>query len=156
MPGFSFQETMRGTWSPIGQPHLIRPIQFECAAAAQGVRSYLKDGYMSLTGNIRVEGIAGHVPCRGSLEVLLPLQRQLKYSISFIGDDGESYRFVGEKYVQYRNLLRTMTHLSGQLLDRMGQPIGNTELTFDLRDLPGMVFSYLRSLRAGRPLESNS
>jgi hypothetical protein len=152
MPGFSFQETMRGTWHPIGQPQKNRPIQFDCVAAAQSIRGYLKDGFMTLTGHIRVEGIAGHAPCKGSLEVLLPVQRLLKYDIGFVGDDGEPYRFVGEKHVLYRDLLETMTHLSGQLLDPTGQPIGNAGLTFDLRDLPAMIFSYLRSLRAGRPL----
>jgi hypothetical protein len=152
MSGFSFQETMRGTWHPIGQPQQQRPIQFECVAAVNHTRSYLQDGYMSLQGKIRVEGIAGHADCRGSLEVLLPVKRQLRYDLAFKGDDERLYRFLGEKHVRYANVLYTMTHLSGQILDTTGQPIGNASLTFDLRDLPGMVKSYLQSLRAGRPL----
>jgi hypothetical protein len=152
MPGFSFQETMRGTWHPTGQPHVQRPIQFECVAAVNHIRSYLQDGYMSLQGKIRAEGLAGHVECRGSLEILLPLKRLLRYELAFRGDDGSLYRFLGEKHVRYTNPLYTMTHLSGQLVDTTGQPIGLASLTFDLRDLPGMIKSYLQSLRAGHPL----
>ena len=152
MSGFSFQETMRGTWHPTGQPQRQRPIQFECVAAVNHTRSYLQDGYMSLQGKMRAEGLAGHADCRGSLTILLPLKRQLRYDLAFRGDDGSLYRFIGEKHVRYTNPLRTMTHLSGQLLDATGQPIGLAALTFDLRDLPGMVKSYLQSLRAGHPL----
>jgi hypothetical protein len=152
MSGFSFQETMRGTWHPTSQPQLQRPIQFECVAAAINTRNYLQDGYMSLQGKIRVEGLAGYASCRGSLEVLLPLKRQLRYDIAFRGDDGSTYRFLGEKHVRYAHALYTMTHLSGQLLDATGQPIGSASLTFELRDLPSMVKSYLQSIRAGRPL----
>lgn len=147
MASFSFDEAMRGVWWPSDQPSFRRPAQFRCLAIAKDAARYLRDGRLRLEGQVRIEGLAGLAPCQGSLDILLPWRRLLKYDISFVGDDGRPYRFLGEKRVRYLDFTRTMTELSARLVDAQGSEIGGAELSFDLRTLPAMLWSFLQSLR---------
>lgn len=156
MRGFSFQEKMSGTWRPVGRPDFSRPAQFDCVATAPDIARYLRDGFMHLTGQIRIEGLAGLAPCEGFLKTLLPLTRRLQYEITFQGDDKKTYRLRGEKKVRYLQMTRTMTFLPAQILTEDGQVIGEATLFFDLRNLPALVRSFFRSLVSGSGKSSHA
>jgi hypothetical protein len=149
---FGFVEQMSGTWRRRSQPALLLPARFECAAVAD-LRRYARDGHMALSGHIRFEGLAGYAACQGALDIQ-PLRRRLRYELAFLGDDGRRYTLRGEKRLRYRDLLRAMTYLPAEIRDEAGAAIGDAELRFDLRDLPGMLRSMGRTLLEGeRALE---
>lgn len=141
-----FTETMRGTWSP-GDGSGRRVLWFRLDADATNALGYLKTGGMQLDGRLFAEGLASDVATRGSLQVQ-PLKRRIAYRLEFTGDDGQVYRFVGDKQLSVLRLLSSMTTLPGDITDAHGTRVGTALVRFDARrDL----LPFLRTLRAAEP-----
>jgi hypothetical protein len=141
---YGFTETMRGTWTPLDGSGR-KTMWFSAEADASDAGSYLRDGTLTLVGRMHAEGLAENVPAQGKLE-MLPLRGRIGYDLSFRGDDGERYRFVGHKSPSLFRLRKTMTTLPGQVLAADGRVVGKAMLYFDLkRDLLPFLATFRRA-----------
>jgi len=132
LPLYGFTETMRGTWTPEDGSGR-RTMWFRAEADASDAIAYVKSGRVELGGKLHAEGLAEEVPTRGHMEVQ-PLSRRIGYELEFRGDDGERYRFVGQKTLRFSRILKTMTLLPGEVLGADGRRIGTARLHFDLKN----------------------
>ncbi len=140
-----FSETMSGTWTPVDGSGR-RVLSFSVDADATSAFHYLKDGAMQLVGTMRAEGLAAMAPAEGRLEVQL-LRRRIAYNLEFKGDDGNLYRFDGEKHLSVFRPVKGATTLPGEITDRHGAVVGRALVRFNLRrDL----VSFVRTFRAAR------
>ena len=140
-----FSETMSGTWTPVDGSGR-RVLSFSVDADATSAFNYLKDGAMQLVGTMRAEGLTDLAPAEGRLEVQ-PLRRRIAYNLEFKGDDGNLYRFDGEKHLSVFRPLKSVTTLPGEITDRHGALVGRALVRFDIRrDLLG----FLRTFRPAR------
>lgn len=140
LPGFGFEETMAGTLTLLedSQP---RRILFCLHAEAPRGAEYLRDGRTQVSGVISIESMTEATPMKGSLWIL-PLQRVIRYDLSFADSEGKPLRFVGQKDVRLTDLRRTMTVLPGRLLDGEEHELGRGEVRFSLSDLPSFLSSF--------------
>lgn len=150
MVGFKFAETMAGTLhrgDGAGKSPSEVPFSFRIDARCRTLTRYLQGAPMEIAGSVSIPGIAAERPLSGTLDIGLPLRRELVYAFSFVGDDGATYRFYGRKDVRYTNLLVTMTTLRGELF-RNGETVGNATIYFDLKDLPSFLASWRPTFRS--------
>jgi len=123
---------------------------FRAEADATSALDYARRGTLKLSGKMHAEGLADEVPTAGHMEVQ-PLSRRIGYELEFRGDDGQLYRFVGEKTLRLTRLVFSMTTLPGDVLASDGRRVGTARLHFDLRNdiLPFLTtFRRARSERA--------
>jgi hypothetical protein len=139
LPGFHFRETMAGTWTRDG---VARPIQFSLEARAQSTLQYLRDRKARLHGEVTVEGLARACPLDGEITIDPLLGRLIRYEFAFAGDDGQRYRFVGQKDISVRDLAGSFTTLPAQILAPDGTLFATALLYFDRRDLPRFLSSW--------------
>jgi hypothetical protein len=149
LPLFGFTETMRGTWSPLDGSGR-KTMWFEAQADATSALEYLKSGRLELSGKMHCESLADDVETTGYMEVQ-PLARRIGYVLDFRGDDGQRYRFEGQKTLSARRILRTMTRLPGDVLGPDGKRVGTALLYFDLEhDLLPFLATFRRARSARR------
>ncbi len=138
--GFKFDETMSGTYAPIGAPESAKPFAFSVRAHTESAARTLKTGTTYLQGTVRADGLAHSSAAEGTLVFS---RRRLRYELEFSGDDGERYRFEGEKRLRFPNLIRSMTLLQGDIVNGAGGVVASAELEFDVRgDLLAFVASW--------------
>jgi hypothetical protein len=140
LPGFHFHETMAGSWT--GEDGVERPMRFTAEARAQSTLQYLRDRKVRLRGDVTVDGLAIGKALDGEMTMDPIVGRIIRYEFAFVGDDGQRYRFVGQKDVTARDLVGSMTKLPGQLLALDGKRIGTVQLEFNRRDLPSFLGSW--------------
>ena len=97
---------------------------------------------LDVEGEITAEGLATRQPLRGTLALDVPATGMLPYDFSFQGDDGERYRFVGQKRVRALALVDTMTRLPARVVAEDGREIAVAEVFFDLAELPGFLWGW--------------
>jgi len=141
MAGFSFDETMSGTWTRAGSTD-EHAISFTVRAQAHSWLRHLRDRKARLEGTMTVEGLAAGVPTSGELTMDPVWKRIIRYDLSFKGDDGRRYRLLGQKDVAFTDLVATMTTLPAALTDDTGAQVGQALLHFDKKDLPGFLASF--------------
>ncbi|MBK7585623.1 MAG: hypothetical protein IPI67_36240 [Myxococcales bacterium] len=142
---YGFTETMRGTWTPLDGSGR-KTMWFRAEADATDAVEYLRHGVLELTGKMHAEGLADEMPATGRLEIQ-PLSRRIGYDLTFCGDDGQRYRFVGEKTLSLTRIFRAMSTLPGQVLAADGQLVGTALLYFDLKQ---DLLPFLGTFRRGR------
>lgn len=147
MRGFSFRETMAGSFRTVEEPDVERPISFTISARAGSFRRFLRSMEVEIEGEVDAEGLADHRHLRGTLGLDVVRTGKLPYAFDFEGNDGEAYRFVGEKDVDVRDLSTTMTTLPGEIRDASGGVVANALLRFDMRN---DLVKFIRSWRLGR------
>ncbi|HVV83214.1 MAG TPA: hypothetical protein VHE35_09040 [Kofleriaceae bacterium] len=144
MAGFTFAETMSGTWTPAEDISIARPFRFTVRVHSGPLADFRKDQVADMEGEVEAEGLAAGAPLVGTM-VLRPLfGRMIRYEFEFDGDDGQRYRFAGQKDIRWLDPLRTWTELPGELTDETGHVIGTAHTRFHLRK-DGL--SFLRSWR---------
>jgi hypothetical protein len=142
--GFSFEETMSGTYHLLASPLVERTIAFSIGARVKGIRQFLKDKNARIEGDVDIEGFADKRPLTGTLGLKLLDERRLVYDFMFRANDGHDYRFHGQKDVTVVGLHDTMTTLPASLYDTTGREIGRAVLRFDMQR---HLRSFLRSWR---------
>jgi hypothetical protein len=142
--GFSFEETMSGSYHLLSSQLDERAISFTLGARVAGIRKFAKDRLARVEGEVYVEKFAEHRPFEGTLALRLLDERRLTYDFTFRGNDGHEYRFHGQKDVTLLSLLETMTTLPASIYDGSGAEIARAVLRFDTR---GTLGSFLRSWR---------
>lgn len=141
--GFSFRETMSGSYRLVSAPDHERAMSFTISARAYDLARYLRDRTVAIQGEVDLEGFADHRPMRGTMLLDPLLGRRVRYVFDFQSNDGRPCTFDGEKNVELLRFLDTMTTLPGELRDSAGRTIGTAKLRFDARsDLPKFLRSW--------------
>lgn len=133
LPGFHFRETMSGTFERDGA---TRPMRFTVTARAGSLLAHLRDRKARLDGEVTMEGFATARPLEGEITIDPLLGRLIRYEFTFAADDGQRYRFVGQKDVTLRDPVGSMTTLPAQILALDGKRVATAQLAFDKKDLP--------------------
>ncbi len=140
LPGFHFRETMAGTWQ--GDDGVTRPMRFTATARAESMLQYLRDRKARLDGEVTMDGFATARALEGEITIDPLLGRLIRYEFGFAGDDGQRYRFVGQKDVSIKDPVGSMTTLPGQVLALDGKRVATTALSFDTKDLPKFLSTW--------------
>lgn len=132
-PGFSFKETMSGTYWRLDTPAVERALSFTITARAKDVRRFAKDRLWNISGTVEAEGLATRQELEGTLGFRLLDQRRLPYRFTFVGDDGKGYELSGQKEWSGLAPVESMTLLPASLYDADGEEIARATLRFDVR-----------------------
>src|SRR5262249_55683219 len=97
VPGFHFRETMSGTYER--DDGVARAMRFTVTARAESMLGYLRDRKARLDGEVTMEGFATAKPLDGEITIDPLLGKLIRYEFAFAADDGQRYRFVGQKDV---------------------------------------------------------
>jgi hypothetical protein len=136
LPGFHFRETMSGTYRRDG---VERPMHFTVTARAGSLLSHLRDRKARLEGEVTMDGFASSRPLDGEITIDPLLGKLIRYEFGFQADDGQRYRFIGQKDVTLKDVVGSMTTLPGQVLALDGKQVATALLTFDKKDLPSFL-----------------
>lgn len=139
VPGFHFRETMSGSYQRDG---VERPMHFTATARAGSLLAHLRDRKARLEGEVTLEGLASARPLEGEVTIDPLFGRLIRYEFTFSGDDGQRYRFVGQKDVTLRDPVGSMTFLPAEILSVDGTRVATAQLRFDTRDLPRFLGSW--------------
>ena len=142
-PGFSFRETMSGSYWRLETPTEERAIAFTIDARARDLRRFARDKTWTITGTVDAEGLASKRPLEGTLAFRLLDERRLPYRFKFTGDDGRDYELSGQKEWSGLSPVESMTLLPASLYDADGAELARATLRFDLRsDLASWMKSF--------------
>ena len=131
--GFEFQEVMSGTYTRTGHPSQTGELRISARAHAGDALRHLRDGMATLEGTLDMEKIADDVPLVGTIEIKPLTKKIIRYDFSFTGNDGQPYRFTGQKDIRFTDFVTTMTTLKGTVVDGSGQEIATATLRFDVK-----------------------
>ncbi len=143
-PGFSFRETMSGSYFMLAAPTDERAIAFTIEARASDVARFARDKTWGVRGTIDAEKLASGADLEGTLTFKLIDERRLPYRLAFRGDDGKRYELSGQKEWMGLQPIGSMTLLPASVYDEGGEEIARATLRFDLRSDWGR---WLRSFR---------
>lgn len=143
MTGFGFAETMSGTWTKADDGR-ERPFRFTVDVRSGPLGRFRRQQTAEMAGTVDAGGLATQRPLHGTMELRPFLGRLIRYEFTFTGDDGQPYRFRGQKDIRWLDPLRTWTELPGEVTDGDGRVIGRAMTRFDLQR-EGVRF--LRSFR---------
>lgn len=135
-----FVETMRGSLTDADGTHAA---EFTVKARAERLRDLLRTGVATLSGVVRAPPYAAQAPAQGTLRFDV-VRGQLAYDLTFDG-----MRLAGRKQVSLARLLHSMTHLPIELRDSSGSVLARGAFTFDLRDTPAFVATWLPGAERG-------
>jgi hypothetical protein len=144
LPGFSFRETMSGSYFMLDAPTDERAIAFTIEARASDVARFARDKTWGVRGTIDAEKLASGADVEGTLTFKLIDERRLPYRLAFRGDDGKRYELSGQKEWMGLQPIASMTLLPASVYDDHGEEIARATLRFDLRSDWGR---WLRSFR---------
>jgi hypothetical protein len=133
MAGFSFRETMSGSYWRLDAPADERAIAFTIEARASDLRRFARDKTWRITGTVDVESLATSRALEGTLAFKLLDEQRLPYRFAFEGDDGQRYELSGQKEISPLSLVYSMTVLPASLYDVRGEEIARATLRFDAR-----------------------
>lgn len=141
MFGFEFHETMSGTYTRKGETDSPRRFSFTARMVARDALQHLRDGKAELVGTLDMEGFAEDAPIEGTLEIRPLTKRIIRYEFAFLGDDGEPYRFAGQKDIRWTRPLGAFTTLLGAVTDARGEEVAQARVRFDLKNdlLPFLI-----------------
>lgn len=142
--GFTFAESMRGTFELDREPGVRYPFKFEVTAHAESTRKHFADGKALLRGVVHAPPLAEAADAEGVITIRPIGQRIIRYELSFIGDDGKPYELVGQKDILWRAPLRTFTELPAEILDEEHRRVATCKTSFDIKN---DLWSFLRSFR---------
>jgi len=145
--GFTFAETMAGTFEMDAEPGVRRPFKFEVTAHAESARKHARDGKAHLRGVVHASPLADAADAEGVITIRPIGQRIIRYELSFIGDDGKQYELVGQKDISWRSPLKTFTELPAEILDEEHRRVATCQTSFDVKN---DLWSFLRSFRPAR------
>jgi hypothetical protein len=145
--GFEFHEVMSGSYTRTGQPSQTGSFRIDARAHAADLLRHARDGMMTLKGTLDMERIADDVPMTGVLELRPFTRRIIRYDFSFTGNDGQPYRFAGQKDIRLGDLATSFTTLRGAVTDARGEQIATATLRFDVKaDLLPFLVSWKPAL----------
>ena len=119
--GFQFTDSMSGNYHRHGDE---KPFRFQATARAASVREFWEQKKAKLDGTVDAPGLATDKHLTGELTID-PFDRHLiRYEFEFQGDDGETYKFVGQKNLAGQHLVQSLSKLHGQITGGHGHTWG--------------------------------
>ena len=145
MRGFTFRETMSGSYRLRSNHDGERPISIALRASSRSLRDFFRSAEVEIGGEVDAEAFADHARLEGTLRLDVFRTGKLRYRFRFVANDDRPYRFEGEKTLDRKNIVHSMTVLPGRILDENGDEVATVHLRFDLR---GELVPFLRSWAA--------
>ncbi|MBI2894329.1 MAG: hypothetical protein HYY06_12320 [Deltaproteobacteria bacterium] len=142
--GFRFEERMAGRYHLLATPSDEREMEFTLTARAPSIASFLRRPVATMEGEADLQGFADHKPARGTMLISPLVKRVIGYDFEFKGNDGETYRFQGQKDVELSRLQSSMSRLPASIFDSKGAEVGRAVVHFHYR---ADLFRFLRSWR---------
>lgn len=140
MLGFWQTEELSGEIFFIQRPTDPVPIQFRAKFGVTNWRAYITNGETNIHGNITIKDFATRAPFAGKLTILPVRKKILIYDFDFTSDDGQVYRFYGEKNISWRRPLKTVTTLHVSLFkDEL--VIARGTMYFPVKNIPAFILS---------------
>jgi hypothetical protein len=131
--GFSFRQTLSGSYWRLAAPTEEGAITFTIAAVANDVRAFARHKTWRITGTIDAERLASAQDLVGTL-AFRPLDgRRVAYHFTFRGDDGRRYELSGQEEWSRISPIASLTLLPASVYDEHGEEIARATLRFDLR-----------------------
>ena len=121
--GFSFRQTMSGSYWLLDAPADDRAIAFTIEAATPDVRAFVRDKTWRITGKIDAERLASSKPLEGTLAFKLLDERRVAYRFTFEGDDGRRYELSGQEEWSGMSPIHSLTLLPASVYDEHGEEI---------------------------------
>ena len=148
--GFEVEERFEGTYYRLDEPFVDHAVRLSLRVRVDGVRRFVRDRRAFIDGVVWAEDLAagGEGQGRavsGSVAMRLFDEKRIPYDLSFVGDDGKSYRLRGQRDFFMHDALDSLTILPLSLYDEAGNELGRAMLRFD----PKTELS--RSLKSLRP-----
>jgi hypothetical protein len=142
--GFSFRQTMSGSYWLLDAPADERAIGFALEAATEDLRAFARHKTWRVTGTIDAEHLASGKLLEGTIAFKLFDERRLAYRFTFPGDDGGRYELCGIEKWSRMSPVGSLTLLPASLYDVRGEEMARATLRFDLRSEWG---KWIRSFR---------
>lgn len=137
--GLEYMSTLVGTCTLTGQPDAPRPLRISAHVRIPNALRHLIERRAALDGTIDIEGFAADAELTGVLErVWGSLQGRCEFC--FEGQDGETYRFVGE-------LRPTELALVGDITNVRGERMAAAEARFDPKSALAPLLASVRPIR---------
>jgi hypothetical protein len=133
LPGFSFRETMRGSYWLLAEPTDERGIDVALRARVDDLPRFVRDKTCRLEGTVDAERFASGASLLGTLVFKWIDERRMPYRFWFLGDDGRRYELSGQKEWSGLAPLRSITMLPASLYDESGEELARATLRVDLR-----------------------
>ncbi len=137
-----FVESMTGTWQRGGDPPA--PFRFDIEVETPEPIRPFGTVVGAINGTVDAAGLATAAKMSGTIEISPVIERRIRYTFEFPGDDGNPYRFDGWKSLSWLHPLRTWTTLPGTIYDSGGSIVGTADTRFPLRT----TGRFLASMRA--------
>jgi hypothetical protein len=142
-----FRERTHGSMHLHASPLEVVPVRANFDFSFSLVPEALEKKTLSLSGSIDIGGIASDRPHDGAVLVHWGNEQRIRYELSFVGDDGEHYRVVGQKDFMLIAPVRSLTTLPFTLYrgEKLVE-IGDGTVTLDAKKELGPT---LKSIRLG-------
>jgi hypothetical protein len=131
--GFSFRQTLSGSYWLLEAPVDERAIAFTMDARAADVRGFVRHKTWRITGTIDAERMASARPLEGTVVFGLLEERRISYRFAFSGEDGNRYELTGQEEWNGFSPIESLTLLPASLYDDHGEEIARGILRFDLK-----------------------
>jgi hypothetical protein len=154
MLGFRLEESWAGSYYMLDEPLRDYAIKLHLHLSVDGVRRFVRDREVSVSGRILDEHLTaralGGAKLTGHLGMKLFDEKRIPYDVSFVADDGKSYRLRGQRDFFVHNAFDSLTMLPASLY-RDDVEVGRALLRFDPRmDLAPFVKSFRPTLSRPR------
>ncbi len=148
-----FAENLTGTFRRSDTPGVQLPIAVILRGHIPQLADFLRTRRIEIEGTMHAEGLAHEARVEGTLHFDLFHSGRFPYEWSFVGLDGQAYRFAGTKTLRALELVDSMTTLTGEIVDADGDEVANVDLTLDLdSDLGRLIRSMVvRARGKGAP-----
>ncbi|HZU82097.1 MAG TPA: hypothetical protein VE987_04230 [Polyangiaceae bacterium] len=142
--GFSFRQSMSGTYWLLDAPTDERAIAFAIRAETRDLRALARQTTLRATGRIDADRLASGQPVEGTLALRLLDGRRLAYRLGFRRDDGRACELSGLEEWSQLSPVESLTVLRASLYDDRGEEFARATLRFDVRS---QWASLLKSIR---------
>lgn len=134
--GLSYTEQLSGRarWvSAAGEPAQARAMDVELHVTFPNLRQLLARRTAMVEGVLDIEGVAERRLLTGTLEIAAA-ELMMHYQFAFEDDEGQPYRFVGEKRLSVFRPVTDFAKLSGKIIDARGREVSQVDVSIGLKE----------------------
>jgi len=143
-----FVESMVGTWQR--RDSTQGPFRFDIEVQTPEPIGLLRTIVGKVEGTVEAAGLASATRVSGTIEISPMVERRIRYTFEFPGDDGSAYRFDGWKSISWLHALHSWTTLPGTIYDSEGAVVGTADTHFPFQTAGHFLASMLCPASAGR------
>ncbi len=145
--GFRFSERMSGTYRGVRAGLGDGEMRFDFEVRCDDLPAGILDVVGGMQGSVTMDGVANGAPANGAIAISPLWKRRIRYTFSFVGDDGLRYEFDGKKTLRPFSPLRSWTTLEGKVREeKAGDLVAEAVLRFHMKD------EFVSLLRSFRPI----